>query len=302
MSNPAVELSKSLAAAVATAGPAVVRIVARRRGPSSGVVWSEDGAVVTAEHVLEWDEEIEVGLADGATATARVAGRDPSTDLAVLRVQASGLTPAPWADAEDLALGSLLLGVSRPGRLRAALGVVSTVGDGFRTPAGGRIDREIRTDLGIHTGFSGSLALDAGGRAVGLCTAGIWRATPVVVPTSTLRRVVGTLLTHGHVRRGYLGIATQPVRLPGPLAERLGQASGLLVVAVEPGTPAERGGLLLGDVLVAFAGQPLTHPAELLHLLSEETVGADVAVRLVRAGEVREVPVTVGSRNGREAS
>jgi S1-C subfamily serine protease len=257
--------------------------------------------VVTTHHVLEWEEDIGVGFPDGSTATASVVGRDPSTDLAVLRVAGATPEPTEWDDAGEVKAGHLVMSLSRPGtQIRAELGLVGGVGEAWRTPLGGRIDTEIRTDLGIHTGFSGSALIDLRGRVLGVNTAGIYRATVSLIPTATVRRVVEALLAHGQVRRGYLGIGTQPARLPAELAERLVQPSALLVLSVQPGSPADQAGLVLGDVLLAFGGTPLRHPGELLPLLDEERVGKEVSLSLLRAGEVRDVRVTVGARNGKE--
>lgn len=299
MNDFAWQFSESLAGAVEKAAAGVVRLNGRRRRPSSGLIWAS-GVVVTTHHVLEWEEDIAVGLPDGSTTTAAVIGRDPSTDLAALRV--AGPTPEPpeWGDASEVKTGHLVLSLSRPGQpIRASLGMVGAVGDEWRTPMGGRIDTEIQTDLGIHTGFSGSALVDLRGRVLGVNTAGIYRATASVLPTATVRRVVEALLAHGQVRRGYLGIGTQPARLPRELAERLGQPSGLLIVSVEPGSPADQARLVLGDAILAFAGAPLRHPGELLPLLEEERIGKEVPLSLLRAGEVREVRITVGARNGK---
>lgn len=302
MNDFAWQFSESLAGAVDKAAAGVVRIHGRRRRPSSAVVWSS-GVLVTTHHVLEWEEDIEVGLPDGNTTTASVVGRDPSTDLAALRVAGSTPEAPEWEDAGEVRTGHLVMSLSRPGRkIRASLGLVGAVGDSWRTPMGGRIDTEIQTDLGIHTGFSGSALVDMRGRVIGVNTAGIYRATASVLPTATVRRVMDALLSHGQVRRGYLGIGTQPVRLPRDLAERLGQPSGLLVISVEPGSPAgQEGGLVLGDTILAFGGTPLRHPGELMPLLDEETIGKEAVLSILRAGEVREVRVTVGARNGKEA-
>ena len=297
-----VELSERLSALAEDGGRSVVRVEARR-APASGTIWSPDGVVVTAHHNVEWDEDIEVGLADGRSLRAELVGRDPATDLAVLRLQGSGLPAPAWAEPDSLKAGQLLLSLSRPGRaLRVALGPLARAAEAWRTPAGGRLDRYLEADLGLHPGFSGALVLDLAGRAVGLATAGLLRGAALVVPTPTLRRVVGQLLAHGQVRRGFLGVATVPVRLPPSLEKAAGQAGGLLVTAVEEGSPAQRGGLLLGDALLTFGGTALSHPGELLPLLEEERIGQAVALRLVRAGEVREVAVTVGAREqGKEA-
>ncbi len=241
MNDFAWQFSESLAGVVDKAAAGVVRINGRRRRPSSGVIWSS-GVVVTTHHVLEWEEDIAIGFPDGTTSTASVVGRDPSTDLAALRV--AGPTPEPpeWGDADEVRAGHLVMSISRPGKVLTSLGLVGAVGEAWRTPMGGRIDTGIQTDLGIHTGFSGSALADMRGRVIGVNTAGIYRATANVIPTATVRRVVDALLAHGQVRRGYLGIGTQPVRLPRELAERLGQPSGLLIVSVQPGSPAGPGG------------------------------------------------------------
>jgi S1-C subfamily serine protease len=280
----------------------VVRVEARR-APASGVVWSPDGVVVTAHHNVEWDEDIEVGLADGRSARAELVGRDPSTDLAVLRLQVTGLAAPAWAEPDSLRTGHLVLSVSRPGRaLRVGLAPLARAAGDWRAPTGGKLDRYLEADLPLHPGFSGALVLDLAGRALGMATAGLSRGTALVVPLPTLRRVVGQLLAHGQVRRGFLGVATVPVRLPASLEESAGQAGALLVSTVEEGSPAARAGVLLGDALLAFGGTPLAHPGDLLPLLEEERVGQAVALRLLRAGEVREVAVTVGVRErGREA-
>ncbi len=301
MNDFAWQFSESLAGAVEKAAAGVVSIKGRRRRvPSSGVLWP-DGALVTAHHVMEWDEDIEIGLPDGSTSTASVVGRDPSTDLAALRLASSAPAPTEWGESGEVKAGHLVLGLSRPGRqVRARLGLVGAVGEDWRTPIGGRIDADIHTDLPIHHGYSGSALVDLRGRVLGINTAGIYRATAVVIPTSTVRRVMESLLAHGTVRRGYLGIVTQPVRLPQDAAERIGQETALLVTSVQSGSPAHQAGLVLGDAIVAFEGASLRHPGELLPLLEEERIGKEATLSVLRAGEVREVRVTIGVRNGKE--
>jgi S1-C subfamily serine protease len=291
-------LSRRTAALVAERAPHVVRVEGRRRGPASGVVWSADGLIVTAQHALERDEEIEIGLASGESATAEVVGRDPTTDLALLRASATGLAVPAWTD-DAPEPGALLLALSRPGRnVRAALGIIARTAGEWRAGGGGKIDRYLETSLELAPGLSGSLAVGAGGAALGIVSAGLVRGTVMVVPPSTLRRVVGALAAHGAVRRGFLGVATFPVRL-GALAVRAGQAHALLVSAVEPESPAERGGLLVGDALLALGGERVTEPGDLLPLLEEDRIGQPVAARIVRGGEVRELTVTVGARGER---
>jgi S1-C subfamily serine protease len=296
--NVASALSASLAAAVERGGPSVVRVHGRR-APSSGIVWSEDGLVVAAHHSVEWDEGIEVGLPDGTTVAAAVVGRDPTTDLVLVRAQAKGLVPPSWADPASVSVGHLALALSRPGRsVRASLGIVSVRGESWRTPGGGRVDVYLQSDLARHPGFSGGLLVDASGQGLGLNTAGLLRGAALALPAPTLQRVVESLVAHGRVRRGFLGIGTYPVRIPPAIEKDAGQPGALLLVSVEPGSPADEAGLRLGDVLLSFDGHTLRHPSDLLPLLDETRVGAVVSAKILRGGEPREVRVSVGSRNG----
>lgn len=295
MSDAAVELSHQLAAAVAHAGARVVAVLGRRRGPSSGVVWA-DGLVVTAHHVLEWDEGIEVTLPDGAGAGATLVGRDPTTDVALLRVAATGLTPVAWAEGVPR-VGHLALGVSRARGLRAGHGIVSATGGAWRTAAGGLVDRLVETTVGPYPGFSGSLLVDTAGAGLGMNTAGLVRGAGVAVPPATLQRVVAALSEHGHVRRGFLGVGTMPVRLEAAAAAAAGQDAGLMITSVQPGGPADEGGVLLGDVLFSFDGHAVTSPRDLLARLDHDRVGREARLRLLRAGQVVDRTVTVGSRD-----
>ncbi len=293
-------LSDAMATTVETAGPGVLRVAARRRLPASGIVWSADGVIVTAHHVVERDENISIGQPDTSTSEgipATLVGRDPTTDLAVLRADTIDLAVPTWAEPDDLRVGHLVLALGRPGStVQATLGIVSALGESWRTPAGGRVDPYLQTDLVMYPGFSGGPLVDVSGHVLGLNTSALLRGISVTVPTTTLRQVVETLLAHGRVRRGYLGVGAQPVRLPTALAEQLAQETGLLLVSVEPDGPADRGGLLLGDTIVAFEGQPVRHLDDLLALLSGDRVGASVSLRLVRGGLVQELTVTVGER------
>jgi S1-C subfamily serine protease len=323
------DLSDALAATVKATGSSVVRVEARRRLPASGIIWSSDGVIVTAYHVIERDENISVGLPDGQSVPATLVGRDPTTDLAVLRAQvptpsgaqapttsgaqaptpsgaqvptpsgaqAPGPTQPTLANLDNLHVGHLVLALGRPGRTaQATLGIVSALGESWRTPAGGQIDRYLQTDVVMYPGFSGGPLVDAAGQVLGLNTSALLRGMSLTVPTPTLSEVVQTLLTHGRVRRGYLGVGAQPVRLPAGLGQQLGQETGLLLISVEPGSPADQGGLLLGDTIVAFDEQPVRHMDDLLALLSSDRVGETMPVRIVRGGQVQELKVVVGER------
>lgn len=293
-------LSNELAEAVARAGQHVVRVDARRRVPASGIIWAADGVIVTADHVVETDEGIKVGLPDGREVGARLVGRDPGTDLAVLRAEATELSPATFVELAEVRVGGLALAIGRPGAggPMATLGVVSALAGPWRTWRGGLIESLIQTDVTLYPGFSGGALVDATGRVAGLNTSILARGASVAVPAETIRRVVQALLTQGRVRRGYLGVSTQPVAIPTAIAQRLGlsQGSGLLLVGVEPNGPADQGGLLLGDVLVALADQVVRDADDLQALLGSDRVGHATKVRIIRGGESRELTVTIGER------
>lgn len=290
-------LSQSVAAVVAAASPYAAQVDGGRRLSASGTVFAGDGVIVAASHNLERDEDLVVGLEGGRRLPATLVGRDGATDLAVLRVEASGLAAPRWSDLDGLAAGQLAVLVGRPGRqVRAALAMISDVRDAWRSPAGARLERYIELDVARERGFSGSVVVDAAGQPLGIASSGLLRRRGLVLPGATLRRVVESLLAHGRVRRGFLGVGAYPVRLPAALEERLGQPVGLILVGVQPDSPAAAAGLVLGDVLLAFDGQPLADIAQLHALLAEERIGQPTTLRLLRGGEPRDVAVTVGAK------
>ncbi len=290
-------LSDDLAAAVETAGQSIVRIEGRRRQAASGIVWSADGLIVTAHHVIERDENIRVGLPNGETTTATLVGRDPTTDVAVLRAEANGLTPAQWLEIGSVKVGHLVLALGRPDAdVQATLGVISALDKEWRTHAGGRIDTYVQTDVVMYPGFSGGPLVSVGGAVIGMNSSGLSRGVSLTLPAATIRRVAETLSTHGRVKRGFLGVSAQPVRLPENIAASAEQETGLLLVAVEPGSPADQGGLLLGDVIIALDGQTVRHMDDLMAALSGDRVGMSVPVKVVRGGQAQDFQVTIGER------
>jgi S1-C subfamily serine protease len=289
-------LSNALAATAETAGVGIVRVEARRRLSASGIVWSADGVIVTAHHVVQKEDNIQVGLPGGQTVAATLVGRDPTTDLAVLRVETKNLTPLVHGD-QTMQVGHLVLALGRPGQtVQATMGVISALGESWRTPVGGLLDRYVQTDVVMSPGFSGGPLVNAAGQLLGLNTSALLQGVSLTVPAVTLERIVGMLLSHGRIRRGYLGVSTQTVRLPAPIEQQLSQEIGLLLVAVEPDGPGERSGLLLGDTIVALAGSPVQHHDDLLALLSADRVGTTVPVRILRSGQLQELNVVVGER------
>jgi S1-C subfamily serine protease len=290
-------LSDDLAGAVERAGRSTVAIHARRRIPSSGIVW-RPGVILAASHTIAREEDISLTLPDGRDAPAKFIGRDETTDIALLKTDA-GLTPVERADAGALRVGNLVLAVGRPGQsITASLGVLSAVGPEWRTWHGGRIDRFVRLDLAIYDGFSGGPLVEAGGRVLGLNTSGLARGMALTIPGSTVDHVADQILSGGRLTRGYLGLASQPVRLPDGLRQalHLGGDFGLVIVNVEPDGPAERAGVLLGDILVALDGLPVSEPTDVLAALGPDRVGRPISASLLRAGQPTDLTITVGSR------
>jgi S1-C subfamily serine protease len=278
--NNAVQVSDGLSELVAAHGDSVVRIEVGRCRGGSGIVWSTDGLIVAPAHLVEGD--VTVGLGDGRSLQGKLVGRDPSTDVALLKVDENDLQPAPWADLDHTRVGQLTLLLARPGKtVRAALGMIGTLGDAFRTRWGGRIDSYLQPDGGIPQGFAGSVLLDVHGRALGM------NITRLTIPTSTLKRVVDELIAHGRIRRGYLGVGVTPARLPNRAA--------IAVVAIDPNGPAEKDGLLVGDVILSIDGTELHGPRELAQFLADKV---DVALKLSiqRGGAQIEINVTTTAR------
>lgn len=291
-------LSQSIASLVERLAPSVVRVEARRRRGATGIVWSTEGHILTTSHSVEHEGQIQISLPEGRTAPAELVGRDPSTDLALLKTEATGLAPLAPASLEGVKVGHLVLALGHPGRTtRATLGIVSALGDEWRTHAGGRIHRYLETDADLPPGFSGGPLVDAQGRFLGLLTAAFSRTAAVAIPSETLTRVANTLKEHGGIRRGYLGVGAYPVRLPQHLWARAGAETGLIFLSVDPAGPAHQAGLLLGDVLVNLGGRSLEGVEDLLGYLAEEKVDTTVQAKVLRAGEVREVSLTIGKRS-----
>lgn len=298
MGNTLTDLSQGLSQAVESAGQYVLRVEARRRLPASGILWSDDGVIVTANHVVKKESGIKIGTAVGENAIAELIGRDPSTDLAILKSDLSGTAPE-WSKPAEIKVGNLVLALGRPGsRVQATLGIISALGENWRTPVGGQIDRYLQTDVVMYPGFSGGPLVESTGQLIGLNSSALLRGVSVAVPFPTIDRVVSTLLEHGRIRRGYLGIRTQPVRLPAATASEIDQETGLLLVSIEADSPADRASLVMGDTIIGFDDQPIRHFDDLLSMLnSMDVVGKEVSLRILRAGVVETVGLTVGEQD-----
>lgn len=299
-------LSDELAAAVERAAQSIVAVHARPRIAASGVYW-RDGIVVAASHTVRKDQDIRVTLPDGTNTRANVAGRDGGTDLAVLRLAANASAVVPqFAPTDALRVGHLVLAVGRPGEegVTASLGLVSAVGGAWRTWSGGDVDRFVRLDLSIYDGFSGGPLVDASGRVAGINCSALARGMPLTIPTSTVERVVDALLTRGHVPRGFLGVAMQPVRMPPAMAERFGVKDGcaVMITMVDTDTPAEQAGLMLGDLVVAIDDEAVSEPEDVAAFLGPDRVGRTLRATVIRGGERKTVNVTVGERRPRNGN
>ena len=300
--SPLVQLSDAMADAVAKAGASTVLVNARRRMPASGIAFSSN-LVLTADHVVERDEEIQILLPDGSQVEASLAGRDPGSDLALLSLSSSPLLPAEIA-AQEGRVGQLALAVGRPSPegIEASLGVISATGGPIRTPRGSLVERYIRTDTIPYPGFSGGPLVDAAGRVLGLNTSGLAPGVSLTLPAGLVWQVAQALKEHGQVRRGYLGIRSQAVVIPAAqraviqAALEREQETGLLLVGIEEDSPASQGGLMVGDILAGMAGQALLDPDELLSHLSGALVGKAVEMEVLRGGQIARISVTIGER------
>jgi len=297
MSNAAQDLSNALADAVERVSASVVRVETGRRRPVSGLIWSAEGLIVTTAHGLEREEGLEVTLETGQSHAATLVGADLSSDLALLRVDAAALPVAERAAADSVRRGHLVLALSRPGRtVRSNLGVISALSEQWRAPGGGKIERYIQSDVSIESGFSGGPLVDTSGRVIGLNSSGILRGTALTLATVTIERVLTALLSHGQIQRGYLGVSSTPARLPQGVAESIGQRVGLVVTGLQENGPAASSGVFLGDVLLALDGERVESIPDLQAVL-EERAQRTVALRILRAGEPRELSVTPSARS-----
>lgn len=297
MATSLTDFSNGLTAAVEKGGASTVLVDARKRYPASGIAFADD-LVLTADHVVTREDEIKVLLASGAAHVATIAGRDPGSDLAVLRLSEKVLAPAQTSD--SVKVGQLVLALGRPSSagIQASWGIVTAMNGPARTSRGGMLDEFIQSETTPYPGFSGGPLINTEGEVLGLNTSGLTRGSSLTLPVKMAWRVAEALAAHGTVKRGYLGVRTQPVEIgeAGRQALRRDQAHGLLVLWLEEAGPAERAGLLVGDILVAISGQPVSDADDLFSALNSDTVGKSIAVEVLRGGRPETVSVMVGER------
>jgi S1-C subfamily serine protease len=290
-------LSNQMADAVERVEPALVLVNGRPRQPASGIVYAEN-LVLTADHVLEREEDLTIQTHDKRTLAAQFVGRDLATDLAVLRVADLGLAKAPMAS-EAARVGQLVMAVGRSpseGPM-ASVGIVSAVGGPLRTGRGATLERYIRTDATPYPGFSGGPLIDSQGAILGITTTGLVSGVALAIPTSIATSIAEILAQQGYIKRGYLGISSQQVQLPPTQRAGRTQEQGLLIVKVDDDSPAQKGGILLGDILVVLDGQAVDDAEELRVLLSSNRVDKTIPVEVIRGGKLETLQVTVGQRS-----
>jgi S1-C subfamily serine protease len=266
-----------------------VRVSARRRLPASGIIWSSDGSssiIVTANHVVERDDDITITTADDRELPATLIGRDPRTDLVALRVD-EGLSVASRVDADAIRAGALVFAVGRAGTLSATSGVVSAVA-GRRGGRRRRLGRLISTDAPMFPGFSGGPLADASGRVLGVLSSHLGRGQTLAIPCDDVDRIINSLGQHGRVRRGYLGVGAQPVRLPG------GETEGLLIVGIEEDGPAHAAGLIVGDIVLSVSDTPVSDLDGLRAVLDDDASDDRLPVSLLRGGQRHELTIAIG--------
>jgi S1-C subfamily serine protease len=292
--------SQELATVAEQVGSSVVTVQARHRVPSSGIHW-RDGVVVTANHTVRREDDIPILIHGEKRVSARLVGRDPGTDLAVLKFdQDAGLATPQFTDASTLKLANfvLALGRTRFGNLVASAGIIGGLGGEWRSWRGAQIDQSIRLDLALYPGFSGGPLVNVEGKVLGLNTNGFGRGRAVSIPVSTVNRTVNELLDKGHIARPYLGVAMQPVVLPEAVRSKLKSetAGGLMVLHVEPGGPADKAGIVLGDVIVELQGKPALDTEHIQDVLASAKVNQKIGTTVVRGGVPLELSITVGER------
>src|SRR2546421_732635 len=289
------DLSKDIEELVEKASKSVVRVDARRGRAGTGIVW-DSGLVLTANHVVEQEEDIEV-VVDDKSSKASLVGRDPATDVALLKVEGLSAPAMSRAKVDDLKPGQIVLAIGRPGNLKATFGTISAVSSSWRGWRGSEIEHLIQTNAPLYPGFSGGPLVDVDGRVVGMNSWGFGRGDGRAIAMGVAERGGARLRSAGRIKRPYLAIGTQEVPLPEAVEGRANQESGLLVLAVEPKSPADQAGLMQGDTLIGIDGTSTTDLDALYTSLRRLQVGSTQKVRIVRAGELKELSITVGEQS-----
>ncbi|MBZ5563142.1 MAG: S1C family serine protease [Acidobacteriia bacterium] len=302
MQSSLASLSNDLATLVEKFQSDVVAVHARPHFPSSGVHW-RPGIIVTADHSIRREEDIQVTLPSGKTVDAALAGRDVGTDIAILKVEGLGSPTAQVGETEVAKTGelALVLGRSPDSGPNASLGIISALSGPWRTWRGGRLDNYIRLDATLFPNSSGGAVVDCRGRLLGIATSGLSRIAGLAIPASSVNRVMDALLEKGRVPRAYLGVGVQPVLIPDAFRTKLSVTNkrGVMVVSIEPGGPADQAGILLGDIFTSLGTANLEQIEDLQSSLDSGAIGKPIKAKFIRAGDLREVAITIGERPGK---
>jgi S1-C subfamily serine protease len=289
------QFSDALAARAEAAKSAVVAIRLAHERHITGMLW-HSGVVVASEQSLPRNEEFELVVPGGAVVTAKIAGRDPSTNIAVLRPDGAIASPSIRAGEARTGAIALAIGADGTGGASARLGLVNLAGPEWHSSRGGRIDRRIVLDVGLARREEGGPVFDATGGILGMSTFGP-RGQVLVIPTATIERVVPQLLKDGHIARGWLGVALQAVAVPDALRETADQSSGLMVMSVIEDGPAAQAGVLPGDIILSVDGTSAVRFRKIARYFGADSIGRKADLRLIRSGAVMTVQTTIAERS-----
>jgi S1-C subfamily serine protease len=297
-------LSEEMAGVVENLSGSIVAVHRGRHLMASGIYW-RSGLIVTANHMIPRDDELSVTLPGNGLGVATLVGRDPSTDVGVLKIEGSvGLSPVQTTSTAGLKVGHVVIAVGRShlGDISASSGIVARLGGRWRTWRGGDMDQLVRPDIRLYPGQSGSALVNSRSQVLGMNTVALARMAAITVPAATVDRVIVELLEHGHIRRPYLGLAMQTVSIPDDLRGKLKLESttGLLVMHVETDGPGSKAGVMLGDVIIAMQGKPAGDLRTLQEALAGLQTGDPAKLTMIHGGEKREVAVTAGDRTSRK--
>lgn len=286
--------SEAMAELVSQTAPSVVT-VNNGMGSGSGTVWNPDGYFVTASHVVGKYSTVKVSLGNGKTHEAKVIGRDPYTDIALLRIETKALRPIELGDSQNLKPGQFVLALANPfsRQVSATQGIVTAVHGAIRTWGGITIEDTLVTDARLNPGYSGGPLIDVYGKMIGLNTAYVWNRG-IAVPINTVKRIVESLKKEGKIKRAYLGIVSNTVTLPQEIATQpqVNQSSGIMVYSVEQGSPAKKAGLAMGDVIIKFNDKSVENINDLHRLLTDEAIGKTTKIKTLRGENLTELTIT----------
>ncbi len=303
MATDLVNLSDQLAGVVERAAVSIVAVHGRPRIGSSGVVWKQNFILSSSEGIRS-EDGIKVLFADGRSTEARLRGRDPGTDLALLEAETGSVPALEFVPDAGLKTGELVLAVGRTASSGpiASAGIISGVSGEWKSWRGGKLDPFVRLDVSVYPTSSGGAAVNAAGDVIGLVSTGLSRSSVMAVTRGTIDRVAPRLQEKGYVSRGFLGIALQPVAIPSALKEKLqlNQDSGIMLLGLEPDGPGASAGLMMGDVLLTAAAETLSDPESLRGVLDSTKIGETMTFRVLRAGAVQEVKIRIGERPRKE--